>query len=155
MTIRQRLEELGITLPEPPKAAGSYVTVKRTGNLLFTSGSSCFENGKLKYQGRIGKDLTLTEGSDAARITVLNLLSQIEEEIGSLDKVKSIVKLLGFVNSSPDFYEQHVVMNGASDLLTAVFGDNGKHARSAIGVNVLPLNLPIEIEMVLELKGVS
>lgn len=152
MTIQQRLDEMGITLPSPPKAAGSYVTVKRTENLLFTSGASCFEKGRFKYQGKVGKELTLAEGGDAARITVLNLLSQIKAEIGSLDKVKGIVKLLGFVNSSDDFYEQHVVMNAASDLLAEIFGDSGKHARSAIGVNALPLNVPIEIEIVLELK---
>lgn len=152
LSAKSKLEKLGITLPNPPKAVGSYVTIKRTGNLIYTSGSGCFENGEIKYHGRLGKEISFEEGCDAARITVLNLLSQIEAEIGSLDNVKQIVKLLGFVNSSPDFFDQHKVLNAASDLLTEIFEDDGKHARSAIGVNVLPMNIPVEIEMIVEIK---
>jgi len=151
-SVKSRFAELAITLPNPATPVGSYVVTKRVGSFVYTSGSSCFEKGKLKYRGRVGKDLTIEEGCDAARLTVLNLLSQVEAEIGSLDSITSIVKLLGFVNSSLDFFDQPKVLNAASDLLVEIFGDRGRHTRSAVGVSVLPMNAPVEIEMIVEVK---
>ncbi|MFD0051489.1 RidA family protein [Actinomycetes bacterium NPDC127524] len=150
--IESKIKELGYELPPAPSPLANYVTINRSGNLLFTSGSGCFIDGKPLYQGRLGEDISIEEGYDAARITALNLLSIVKEEIGDLNKVKKVVKLLGFVSSTNDFYNHPQVINGASDLLVEVFGEKGKHARSAIGTGVLPLNLPVEIEMVLEIE---
>jgi enamine deaminase RidA (YjgF/YER057c/UK114 family) len=150
--IESKIKELGYELPPAPAPLANYVTINRSGNLLFTSGSGCFIDGKPLYQGRLGEDISIEQGYDAARITALNLLSIVKEELGDLNKVKKVVKLLGFVSSTNDFYNHPQVINGASDLLVEVFGEKGKHARSAIGTNVLPLNLPVEIEMVLEIK---
>ncbi|MBV7504862.1 RidA family protein [Bacillus sp. sid0103] len=150
--IESKIIELGYELPPAPAPLANYVTINRSGNLLFTSGSGCFIDGKPLYQGKLGEDISIEQGYDAARITALNLLSIVKEELGDLNKVKKIVKLLGFVSSTNDFYNHPQVINGASDLLVEVFGEKGKHARSAIGTNVLPLNLPVEIEMVLEIE---
>jgi enamine deaminase RidA (YjgF/YER057c/UK114 family) len=150
--IESKIKELGYELPPAPAPLANYVTINRSGNLLFTSGSGCFIDGKPLYQGRLGEDISIEQGYDAARITALNLLSIVKEELGDVNKVKKVVKLLGFVSSTNDFYNHPQVINGASDLLVEVFGEKGKHARSAIGTNVLPLNLPVEIEMVLEIK---
>ncbi|WP_035324012.1 RidA family protein [Peribacillus kribbensis] len=150
--IESKIKELGYELPPAPAPLANYVTINRSGNLLFTSGSGCFIDGKPLYQGRLGEDISIEQGYDAARITALNLLSIVKEELGDLNKVKKVVKLLGFVSSTYDFYNHPQVINGASDLLVEVFGEKGKHARSAIGTGVLPLNLPVEIEMVLEIE---
>jgi enamine deaminase RidA (YjgF/YER057c/UK114 family) len=150
--IESKIKELGYELPPAPAPLANYVTINRSGNLLFTSGSGCFIDGKPLYQGRLGEDISIEQGYDAARITALNLLSIVKEELGDLNKVKKVVKLLGFVSSTNDFYNHPQVINGASDFLVEVFGEKGKHARSAIGTNVLPLNLPVEIEMVLEIE---
>jgi enamine deaminase RidA (YjgF/YER057c/UK114 family) len=150
--IEAKLKELGYDLPEAPQPFANYVTVNRSGNLLFTSGSGCFLNGKAVYQGRLGEDLSIEQGYEAARITALNLLSIVKNELGDLNKVKKVVKLLGFVSSTNDFYEHPKVIDGASDLLVEVFGDKGRHARSAIATNVLPMNLPVEIEVIIEVE---
>lgn len=155
MSFEMKLKEFGLVLPEPQGPLGSYVTIKRFGSLIYTSGSSCFENGKLKYEGRLGQDLTLEEGYDASKLTILNLLSQIRAEIDSLDNIEQIIKVMGFINSSSDFIEQPLVLNGASDLLVSIFGEHGMHARSAVGVNVLPMNIPVEIEMIVKIKEES
>ena len=152
MTIEQKLKELGLELPEPPKPVAAYVPAVEANGLLFTSGSGPFEAGKIKYYGKVGSDLTVEEGYQAARLTMLNLLAVVQQALGSLDRVERIVKVLGLVASAPDFNRQPEVMNGASHLLEEVFGEQGRHARSAIGVNELPLNTPVEIEMIVKIK---
>ncbi len=151
MTIDERLAELGIELPDAPKAVGKYVLSVQTGNLLYTSGIGPQRDGQFPYQGHLGAELTIEEGQAAARLCMLNLLSLIRDAVGSLDRVARVVKVLGFVASAPGFGQQPAVMNGASELLIEVFGERGRHARSAIGVNELPLNIAVEIEMIVEL----
>ncbi|MEF7563576.1 RidA family protein [Bacillus infantis] len=148
ITPEERIKELGLTLPSPRPAAGNYVSCVRTGNLIFTSGQ-----GTNEYRGRLGEDVSLEAGYDAARQCMLNLLTVVKQEIGELSKVKRVVKVLGFVNSTPDFTDQPKVMNGASDLLVKVFGEKGKHGRSAVGMAQLPLNNAVEVEMVVEVEG--
>ncbi|WP_423410541.1 RidA family protein [Heyndrickxia sp. MSNUG] len=147
VTPEERLMELGFNLPAARPAAGNYVSCVRTGNLIFTSGQ-----GTNEYRGRLGEDVSVEVGYDAARQCMLNLLTVVKQEIGELSKVKRIVKVLGFVNSSPDFTDQPKVMNGASDLLVQVFGERGKHGRSAVGMAQLPLNNAVEVEMVVEVE---
>lgn len=147
-TPEDKLSELGITLPAIRPAVGNYVSCVKVGNLLFTSGQGVDE-----YHGKLGKDISIDEGYKAARQSMLNLLSVVRNELGDLNKVKRIVKLLGFVNSTEDFINQPKVMNGASDVLVDIFGEKGKHARSAVGMAQLPNNTTIEIEMVLEIEG--
>ncbi|WP_018130560.1 RidA family protein [Effusibacillus pohliae] len=146
-TPEQRLEELGLTLPAPRQAAGNYVSGVRSGNLLFLAGQ-----GTNEYRGKLGEDVTVEVGYQAARQCMLNLLTVVKQEIGELSKVKRIVKLLGFVNSAPDFTDQPKVMNGASDLLVQIFGEKGKHARSAVGMAQLPHNNAVEVEMIVEIE---
>lgn len=147
VTPEERLEELGLTLPAPRPAAGNYVSCVRTGNLIFTSGQ-----GTNEYRGRLGEDVSIEVGYDAAKQCMLNLLTVLKQELGELSKVKRVVKVLGFVNSAPDFTDQPMVMNGASDLLVQVFGERGKHGRSAVGMAQLPLNNAVEVEMVVEVE---
>ncbi|MGQ7280076.1 MULTISPECIES: RidA family protein [Brevibacillus] len=146
-TPEQRLQELGLTLPAPRQAAGNYVGCVRTGNLLFLAGQ-----GTDEYRGKLGEDVTVEVGYLAARQCMLNLLAVVKREIGELSKVKRFVKLLGFVNSAPDFTDQPKVMNGASDLLVQIFGEKGKHARSAVGMAQLPHNNAVEVEMIVEIE---
>jgi enamine deaminase RidA (YjgF/YER057c/UK114 family) len=146
-TPEQRLQELGLRLPPPRQAAGNYVGCVRTGNLLFTAGQ-----GTDEYRGRLGEDVTIDVGYLAARQCMLNLLTVVKQEIGELSRVKRVVKILGFVNSTPDFTDQPKVMNGASDLLVQVFGEKGKHGRSAVGMAQLPLNNAVEVEMIVEIE---
>lgn len=147
LTPEERLEELGLILPPPRPSAGNYVSCVRTGNLIFTAGQ-----GTNQYRGRLGKDVSIEVGYEAARQCMLNLLTVIKQEVGELSKVKRIVKILGFVNSTSDFIDQPKVMNGASDLLVQVFGEKGRHGRSAVGMAQLPLNNAVEVEMVLEVE---
>jgi enamine deaminase RidA (YjgF/YER057c/UK114 family) len=149
--VSERLKELGINLPEPSAPAAIYVPAKTVGNLVYTSGQDCRVDGVLKYTGKLGRDLTIEEGYDAARQTMINCLAVLEAHIGDLGRVKQVVKLLGFVNSAPGFVEQPYVLNGASELLETVFGEKGKHARSAISANELPFDTPVEIEMIVEI----
>ncbi|MEX3713146.1 RidA family protein [Cytobacillus horneckiae] len=146
-TPEAKLEELGITLLHPRKSVGNYVSFVRTGNLIFTSGQ-----GVDQYHGKLGAEINLEEGYLAARQSVINLLCVLKEELGQLSKVKQIVKILGMVNSAPEFIDHPKVMNGASDLLVDVFGEKGKHARSAVGMAQLPNNTAIEIEMIVEVE---
>lgn len=148
--IEKRLEELEITLPAAPMPKANYVGVRRSGNLLFFSGAGPFKDGVLSVFGKLGAELTLKEGYDTARLIGLNLLSLLKREIGDLDKVVQIVKVLGFVSSTPDFTDQPAVIDGASDLFEEVFGEKGKHARSAVAAPVLPFNIAVEIEMIVE-----
>lgn len=143
----KRIEELGFKLPPPRKPVGNYVSYVRTGNLIFTSGQ-----GTDEYRGKLGQDASIEQGYEAARQCMLNLLTVVKQEIGDLSKVKRIVKILGFVNSSSEFTDQPKVLNGASDLLVQVFGEKGKHGRSAVGMAQLPNNNMVEIEMVAEIE---
>ncbi|WP_421617074.1 RidA family protein [Brevibacillus sp. TJ4] len=146
-TPEERLQTLGLALPAPRQAAGNYIGCVRVGNLLFTAGQ-----GTDEYRGKLGDDVTIETGYLAARQCMLNLLAVVKQEIGELSKVKRVVKLLGFVNSHPDFTDQPKVMNGASDLLVEIFGEKGKHGRSAVGMAQLPLNNAVEVEMILEIE---
>lgn len=149
MKIERILDEKGIKLPEAPKPVANYVTAVKTGNLLFLSG-----HGPEKHigAGKVGKDMTLEEGYKSARNTALLLISTIKDAVGDLDKVKRIVKLVGFVNCAEDFKDQPKVVNGASDLFVEVFGEKGKHARSAVGMYQLPGGIPVEIELIVEIE---
>jgi enamine deaminase RidA (YjgF/YER057c/UK114 family) len=152
MKAEQRLAELGLVLPDPPKAVGAYLLSQRVGNLLFLSGTTCYEHGELLFTGRVGRELTVDQGYIAARQTALNLLSVVKEALGDLDHIEKIVKLNGYVNSAADFDRQPAVINGASELLEQVFGESGKHARTSVGVSDLPGHIPVEIEMVVEIR---
>jgi enamine deaminase RidA (YjgF/YER057c/UK114 family) len=152
MTVEDRLKELGYTLPEPAAPKGLYVSAVETGDMLYTAGSSCFEDGELKYRGKVGSDLTVEQGRDAARCTALNLLSIVKQQVGDLERIEQVVKVLGFVASAPGFNSQPEVLNGASELLGEVLGERGRHARSAVGVNELPMNTCVEIEMIVKVK---
>jgi enamine deaminase RidA (YjgF/YER057c/UK114 family) len=146
-TPEERLEQLGIELRPVRPAAGNYVPCVRVGNLIFTAGQGVDE-----FHGKVGRELSLEEGYRAARQSMCNLLSVLKHELGELSKVKRIIKLLGFVNSTEDFTDHPKVMDGASDLLVEVFGEKGKHARSAVGMAQLPNNTSVEIEMIVEIE---
>ncbi|MBU5671187.1 RidA family protein [Paenibacillus brevis] len=150
--VEEKLEELGIVLEKVPVPVAQYVPAKTTGKLVYTSGCDCRKDGVLKYKGKLGLDLTIEEGYDAARQVMINILSVLKEQVGELDRVKQVVKMLAFVNSSAGFVEQPYVINGASELLVEVFGEKGKHARSAISANELPFDTPVEIELIVELE---
>lgn len=150
MSPEEKLKQLGIELPEAPSPLGSYIPIVRTGNLVFLSGILPLIKGKLLRQGRVGEDISLDEARDDARTAAINALSVLKANIGSLNKVKRCVKITGYVASAPDFTEQPKVLNAASDLMFEIFGEAGRHARAAIGVNVLPLNSPVEIEFIFE-----
>jgi enamine deaminase RidA (YjgF/YER057c/UK114 family) len=152
MSAEQKLKELGLTLPQPPKPVANYVPTAKTGNLLFVSGHGPYNDGKTRISGKVGRELTIEEGYQAARNVALNCLASVKATIGDLDKVKQVVKLLGMVNCTDDFKDQPKVVNGCSDLLVAIFGDVGKHARSAVGMQALPNQIPVEIEMILEIS---
>ncbi|WP_176074082.1 RidA family protein [Brucella intermedia] len=149
-TIDSRLKKLGISIPEAVAPAANYVPFAQSGSLLLTSGQLPLEGGKLVHTGQIGDELTVAHGQAAARACAVNILAQAKAALGDLGRIKRIVKITAFVASTPDFVEQHLVANGASDLLVAVLGDAGKHARSAVGVASLPLNAPVEIEAIIE-----
>lgn len=150
MSFEEKLKGFGIELPELPKPLGSYVPFVRTGNLVFISGMLPFENGKLLYSGRVGESVSLDEAVQAARRSAINAITVLRSAIGSLDSLKRCVKVTGFVASAQDFTDQPKVLNGASDLLFEVFGEAGLHARAAVGVHILPMNSPVEIEFIFE-----
>ncbi|MCT8332392.1 RidA family protein [Leptospira sp. 85282-16] len=152
MSIEDTLKQLGLEIPPVPAALAAYIPSKRSGNLVFTSGQLPLVAGKLRKTGKVGKDLSLEEAKDEAKQCVLNALASILLQIQSLDKIKSIVKLGVFVSGTSEFTEQHLVANGASELLAAIFGEKGKHARFAIGVSSLPLDASVELEMVAEVE---
>ncbi|WP_339782217.1 RidA family protein [uncultured Thalassospira sp.] len=148
--IETRLDELGITLPQANAPVANYLPYVRSGNLVNISGQITMENGELKFIGKLGKDYGVEDGQKAARLCALNLVAQLRAAIGDLDKVTRVVKLNAFVNSAPDFTDQPKVVNGASDTMVEIFGDAGKHARSAVGVASLPLGVAVEIDGVFE-----
>jgi enamine deaminase RidA (YjgF/YER057c/UK114 family) len=148
----ENLARLGLSLPEPPPLGGLYVPLKRVGNLAYVSGQGPTIKGIPVFTGKVGADLSIEQGQEAARACVLNALSVLHKSIGSLERVKNVVKILGFVASAPGFGEQPKVVNGGSQLLIDVFGEAGRHARSAIGANELPGNIPVEIEFIFEVE---
>jgi len=152
-TASMRLRELGLTLPPPPPAAGTYLNAVRTGNLLFLAGHVPFRSDGSLVMGKLGRDLDAAAGYEAARLAALGVLSTITSEAGSLDRVARIVRVLGVVNATAEFVEHTQVVNGASDLFVAVWGDAGRHARLAVGVASLPFDLALEIEVTAELEG--
>ncbi len=153
MKVETRLKEMGIELPPAVKPVGNYVPAVRTGNLVFLSGHGPFKEDGTMVSGKAGREMTLDEGYEAARRVAIGLLGTLKAEIGDLDKVKKVIKVLGMVNCTCDFVDQPKVINGASDLLVQAFGDKGKHARSAVGVNVLPFDITVEIEMIVEVEN--
>lgn len=151
-TINDRLNRLGITLPVATAPAANYVSFAGSGKLIFTAGQLPVADGKLVATGLVGADLDVAAGQAAARLCAINLLSQVKAAAGELEKVARVVKITVFVASAPGFTEQHLVANGASDLLVDVLGDRGRHARSAVGMAALPLNAPVEVEAIVELQ---
>ena len=151
MSYEAKLKELGLTLPDPPKPVANYIPVVRVGELLFLSGVLPSREGQLSMTGKLGQELTIEQGKEASRVAVLNGLSIIRHEAGSLDRVKQIVKMVGHIASAPGFTDQPQVLNGASDVLVSIFGDAGRHARVAVGAAELPRQAPVEIELIVQL----
>ncbi|KAF6244073.1 hypothetical protein C6988_00355 [Nitrosopumilus sp. b1] len=147
--IDEKIESLGITLPDPPTPAGSYIPVVVTGNLAFVSGQIPMQNGKVLFTGKVSND-NIDEAKKSAKICAINILAQLKRELGNLDRVTRIVRLSGFVNSTPDFTAHPKVINEASDLIHEIFGEKGKHARIALGVSALPLDSMTEIDAIVE-----
>jgi enamine deaminase RidA (YjgF/YER057c/UK114 family) len=148
--IENKIKELGLQLPEPPKPLAAYIPAKQVGNLVFTAGQLPMVNGEIILKGLLGQDVEIDPAYNAAKICTLNALSAIKGVIGDLDKIKQVVRVVGYVASVPTFTQQPSVVNGASELLLEIFGENGKHARSAVGMAVLPLNAAVEIELTVE-----
>lgn len=146
-----KLKDLGIQLSTPSPPVANYVNAVRTGNLIFLAGKGPLQSNGENITGKVGSDLSIEEGYKAARVTAINQLSVLKSELGNLKKVKRIVKVLGMVNSSPEFSDHPKVVNGYSDLMVAVFGERGKHARAAVGMGSLPGNIAVEIEMIVEI----
>lgn len=153
MSIAARLQELGITLPEPPKAVAAYIPALMVGNLCFTSGQLPLNQGSLVAEGRVGSEVAPETAYQAARQSALNCISVAAQAAGGVDRLKRVVKVVGFVQSAPDFHGQPQVINGASELMELVFGEAGRHARSAVGTNALPLNAAVEVEMIFEVEA--
>jgi len=151
-TPEEKLLQMGITLPPAPNPAANYVNAVRTGNLLFLAGKGpTTSEGKL-ITGKVGTDLTIEQAYEAARSVAINQMAVLKHELGDLSKVKRIVKVLGMINSSPEFTDHSKVMNGYSDMMVAVFGESGKHARSSVGMYSLPFNIAVEVEMIVEVE---
>jgi enamine deaminase RidA (YjgF/YER057c/UK114 family) len=152
-TVEKKLQELGITLAEPAKPIANYVPFVRTGNVLTVSGQICLDgSGKLVAKGQLGAGVSIEDGQKAARACAISLLNQVKAAIGDLDKVARVIRLGGFINSVPGFTDGPKVMNGASDVMVAVFGDKGKHARSTVGVAALPADAAVEVEGTFEVS---
>jgi enamine deaminase RidA (YjgF/YER057c/UK114 family) len=153
--IEEKILALGIELPNAPQSAGSYVQVAITGNLVFVSGQIPVEPGSIpmqvKFKGKVGKDISLEEGQEAARLCTINALAQLKSTLGSLEKIRKFVKLSGFVNCDASFSNHPQIINGASDFIVQIFGENGRHSRSAIGASSLPLDSAVEIEFIVEI----
>jgi enamine deaminase RidA (YjgF/YER057c/UK114 family) len=147
-----KLEKMGIVLPEIPKPVAAYIPAKQTGNLVFTAGQLPMVQGELISKGLLGQDVEIEAANKAARICTLNALAAIKGVIGDLDRINQIVRVVGYVASVPSFTQQPAVVNGASELLLEIFGEKGKHARSAVGMAVLPLNASVEIELTVEIE---
>ena len=152
MLIENRLKELGIELKDTVSPLANYIPVQQCGNLLFFSGAGPVRDGKATMVGRLGENLTIEDGYAAAREGEINLICAMKEYLGDLDRVEQIVKVLGFVNCTTDFGAQPSVINGASDIFVDIFGEKGRHARSAVGTNALPLGTPVEVEIIVKIK---
>jgi len=150
--VEDRIRALGHSLPQPAPAVGTYVGAVSVGTLVFVSGHGPVRDNQFVYRGKLGQDVDLPTARQAAELVILNALASLKAEIGSLDRVKRIVKLLGMVNCTPEFADQPRVIDGASDLLLAIFGEAGRHARSAVGMASLPFGIPVEIEMIVEVE---
>jgi enamine deaminase RidA (YjgF/YER057c/UK114 family) len=153
--IEKKLKEMGLSIPEAPAPVAAYVPGVKVGDYIYTSGQIPLVNGVVKYQGKAGLDLSLEKAKEAAKICALNCLGVVKSLVGDLEKVEQIVKVVGFVNSAPDFTAQPQVVNGASELLGELFGKKGAHARSAVGVGSLPLDSVCEIEMIVKVKKLN
>ena len=154
MRIEQKLADMGLTLNPPAAPVANYISTVRTGNLLFVAGHIPFQqDGSVLNPGKVGRDVSEQQGYEAAKLAIMNCLTSVKEATGDLDKVKQVVKLLVMVNADPEFGRQFIVANGASDLLVELYGDQGRHARSAVGMGSLPLGACVEIEMIVELEG--
>ena len=151
--IKKRFKDLGISIPNAPKPAGSYVPIVLTGKLAFVSGQIPIKDGQVVYQGKVGDTQSIDDAQEAAKLCVINGLAQIEAYCGTLDNLEKIIKISGFVNSTKDFTEHPKVINAASDLLMKIFDEKGRHSRIAIGVSSLPLNATVEIDMVVEIAN--
>ncbi|MDH7459704.1 RidA family protein [Chitinophagaceae bacterium 26-R-25] len=151
-TPEQNLEKLGIILPEASQPIATYVNCVRVGNLLFMSGKGPLKSDNTYITGKLGKDLSIEQGYEAARLAAICHIAVLKTELGDLKRVKKIVKVLGMVNCTDDFLEQPKVINGYSDLMVSVFDDKGRHARSAVGINVLPMNIAVEVEVIVEIE---
>jgi enamine deaminase RidA (YjgF/YER057c/UK114 family) len=149
----EKIKKMGITIPEVVKPLAAYIPAMQVGNLVMTSGQVPISEGKVKYAGKVGKDLSEEEGKEAAKLCALNCLSAIKSIIGSLDNIKKVVKLTVFVSSADGFTAQPIVANGASEFIGEIFGEAGKHVRSAVGVSELPLNSAVEIEMIVQVNS--
>ena len=152
MSAEAKLQELGIELPEAPTPVGNYIGGVKVGNILFMSGCGPRKPDNTSVTGKVGRDLTTEEGYDAARLVGLNMLANVKAQLGSLDRVRRVVKVLGMVNAEPEFKEHPKVINGFSDLMVEVFGDNGRGGRSAVGMGSLPSQIAVEVEMILEVE---
>lgn len=152
MSPEEKLKALGIELPDAPRPLGSYVPLVRTGNLVFLSGILPLVEGKLTREGRVGEKVTVDEAREDARTAAINALAILKANLGTLNKIRRCVKITGYVSSAPDFTEQPNVLNAASDFMLEIFGEVGRHARAAVGVNVLPLNSPVELEFIFEVS---
>lgn len=151
MSYESKLKALGLQLPLPPQPVATYIPAVRVGELLFLSGVLPMRDGQLAFSGKLGRDLTAEEGVEAAQLSLLNALAIVKQELGSLDRISRVVKVVGYVASAEGFVQQPQVLNGASDLLVAVFGEAGRHARVAVGAAELPRRAPVEIEMILSI----
>jgi len=152
MNVEEKLAQMGLTLPPPGPPAGNYIGAVRVGNLLFVSGHGPRRADGKYITGKVGRDVTTEQAYEAARLVMLNCLTSAKRELGDLDRIKRIVKLLGMVNCTEDFTEHPRVINGASDLLVELYGEHGRHARSAVGMQQLPMNIPVEVEMIVEVS---
>ena len=150
--IEEKLKSLNITLPTPPKPAGAYIPVVKSGNTVYVSGQIPIEDGKVTFKGKVPSVQSLEQAQKAARLCAINALAQLKSELGSLDKISKILRVSGFVNSESDFTEQPKVINAASDLLFEIFGEKGQHSRIAVGVASLPLGATVEIDMIVEIS---
>lgn len=153
MSYEKTLTELGLALPSAPKPVATYIPVVRVGELLFLSGVLPSRDGQLMMTGKLGQALSIEQGKEAAKVAILNALSIVKNEVGSLDRIKRIVKMVGHIASAPGFTDQPEVLNGASDLLVAIFGEAGRHARVAVGAAELPRHAPVEIELIVQVAS--
>lgn len=152
-SFESQLAALDLVLPVPPKPVATYIPIVRAGDLLFLSGMIPLRDGTLVMAGKLGQDVSIEQGYEAAKICVLNALAVIRQHVGTLDRVKQVVRMVGYVSSTAEFVQQPAVINGASDLLVNIFGDAGRHARIAIGAVALPLNAPVEIELIVQVAA--